>query len=68
MALTMALSMWRRTGAIVTLVPSGVSTSFRPPRLRVETGADGDGSVIAGEIRLGHYPPFEIQGRWRGGP
>ena len=37
-ALTMALSMWRQTGAAVTFVPSGASTSLRPPRRRIEIG------------------------------
>jgi hypothetical protein len=30
-ALTMALSMWRGTGAVLTFVPSGARTSVRPP-------------------------------------
>ena len=37
-ALTMALSMWRRMGAVVTFVPSGARTSLRPPHLRIEIG------------------------------
>jgi hypothetical protein len=38
MALTMALSMRRRIGAAATLVPSGASTSLRPPRFLMDIG------------------------------
>src|SRR6188508_1856362 len=37
-ALTIALSTWRLTGAAASSTPSGASTSFRPPRRRIEIG------------------------------
>jgi hypothetical protein len=38
MALTIALSIRRQGAAQVSVVPSGATTSFLPPRLRIEMG------------------------------
>jgi hypothetical protein len=53
----MALSIRRQGAAQVSVVPSECEDEF-PAAADRNGDADGDGSAITGEIRLGHPPGF----------